>query len=191
MTSTAEVDVLRAAARSLARDSELEPALLGILQPLADRFGIASAAVFVVSSAGGALEIVAALGLGDRAALADAVRNPVHPVARTAKERAAGFDVRPMAAGGPALRSHLPLITGADGGGVVVGVLALAHDAPTNDDTRAFLANRLGSRSRRRRSVADGLRRSLKPSAGDDRRGGPPGDGGRVTEAVPQWGPPR
>jgi hypothetical protein len=94
--------------------------------------------VFAVSDRDGALEIVAAVGLGDPSALEAAVRNPVHPVSRTATERTAGFDVRPMAAGGPALRSHLPLIIG-DDQGAVVGVLALAHDVPTDGETRALL----------------------------------------------------
>ena len=46
------------------------------------------------------------------------------------------FDVLPMAPGGPKLRSHLPLIAG-DGG--AVGVLAVAHDSPLDEDQRAEL----------------------------------------------------
>ena len=85
------------------------------------------------------LEIAAAIGLGDPAALAAAVRDPAHPVTRTATERTAGFDVRPLAAGGPALRSHLPLIVGIGDQGVVVGVLAVAHDQPMDDEACATL----------------------------------------------------
>jgi GAF domain-containing protein len=136
MAGNPAFDVMRDAAQSLARDDALESTLLGMLQPLADRFGIGSAAVFA-REGDGDLRIVSAIGLGDPAALAAAVRNPAHPVARTATERAAAFDVRPMAAGGPALRSHLPLIVGGDDGRLV-GVLALAHDQPTDPDTRAL-----------------------------------------------------
>ena len=96
-----------------------------------------AAAVFALGPEGG-LDIVAAIGLGDPSALAAAVRNPAHPVTRTVSERAAAFDVRPMAAGGPALRSHLPLIVGGDGGSLV-GVLAVAHEEPTDKETRAIL----------------------------------------------------
>jgi GAF domain-containing protein len=140
MASTPAFDVLRAAARSLARRERLEPTLLGILQPLADRYAMASAAVFALDPDGG-LEILAAIGLGDPGALAAAVRNPAHPVTRTAADGVAGFDVRPMAAGGPALRSHVPLIVAGEGDatGRIQGVLALAHDQPTDNETRAVL----------------------------------------------------
>ena len=37
------------------------------------------------------------------------VRDPAHPIARTLVDGFATFDVKPMAPGGPALRSHLPL----------------------------------------------------------------------------------
>ena len=108
-----------------------------MLQPLADELGMGSAAVFALGPEG-TLDIVAAIGLRDPSALAAAVRNPAHPVTRTAGERAAAFDVRPMAAGGPALRSHLPLIVGAEPGSMV-GVLAVAHEEPTEGDTRSIL----------------------------------------------------
>lgn len=133
------IELLGDAAMALARDDGLEPTLLAILRPLADRLDVASAAVFRVADAGGRLEIVAAIGLGDPATLAAAVRNPAHPVTRSAVERAAGFDVRPVAAGGPALRSHLPLIVGTAARDRVVGVLALAHDRPTDAEARAVL----------------------------------------------------
>lgn len=83
-----DVDILRDSARTLARGDSLETTLLGMLRPLADRLGIASAAVFAVSDPDGGLEIAAAIGLGDPASLAAAVRNPDHPVTRTARERA-------------------------------------------------------------------------------------------------------
>ena len=42
----------------------------------------------------------------------------------------ATFDVLPTVPGGPALRSHLPLIVSREGREVVLGVLALAYDRP-------------------------------------------------------------
>lgn len=131
------VDILREGARALARGDALEPTLLAILGPLAERLGIASAAVFTVGGPAGALDIAASIGLGDPAALTAAVRNPAHPVTRTAVDGIAGFDVPPLAPGGPALRSHLPLIVG--GGGRLVGVLALAHDQSTDSEARIVL----------------------------------------------------
>lgn len=140
MPSSAALEILGAGARALARDDRPEPTLLAVLQPLADQLGIGSAAVFVTEGQTERLEIAASIGLGDPSALAVAVRNPAHPIARTLAERSAAFDVRPMTPGGPALRSHLPLIVGAGDGGVIVGVLALAHDRPTGPDERAILA---------------------------------------------------
>ena len=139
MPVRSDVDILRDGARALARGESLETTLLAILRPLADGLAIASAAVFAVTNPDGGLEIAAAIGLADPAALAAAVRNPNHPVTRAARERAAGFDVRPMAAGGPALRSHLPLVVGAGPGERVVGVLAVAHDQPTAGEAQAIL----------------------------------------------------
>ncbi len=55
---------------------------------------------------------------------------PSHPVARTAADGLAAFDVLPMAPGGPKLRSHVPLVARVDGGDRILGVLAVAHDAP-------------------------------------------------------------
>lgn len=140
MSGDPALDVLRDGARALARRDALEPTLLGMLQPLADRLDMASAAVFVASGAGPALEIAAAVGLGDPGALALAVRNPAHPVTRTVTERAAAFNVRPTAPGGPALRSHLPLVDGNGDAEVAVGVLALAHDRPIDPEMQLVLA---------------------------------------------------
>lgn len=132
------LEILAAGARELAGGQGLEPALKALLDPLPDRLGVASAAVFVISPDG--LVIAAAIGLADPATLAAAVRNPDHPVARTLVHRSAAFDVLPMAAGGPKLRSHLPLVLGTDGRQEVVGVLALAHDRPLDDRLRLFAA---------------------------------------------------
>jgi GAF domain-containing protein len=132
------LQILHAGTRALTRDDGLERTLLGMLHPLADQLGIASAAVFTSDGPGGGLEIAASIGLRDPAALASAVRNPAHPVARTAAEGAIAFDVRPLAPGGPALRSHLPLTVVEDGHELLLGVLALAHDQPLDGDGRAI-----------------------------------------------------
>lgn len=68
-----------------------------------------------------------------------AIRNPAHAVARTFASGETGFDVLPAAPGGPALRSHLPLVVERDGTAVVVGVLALAHDRPIEPQLRRVL----------------------------------------------------
>ncbi|MBI3748391.1 MAG: hypothetical protein HY262_06055 [Chloroflexi bacterium] len=47
------IEILGDAAMALARDDGLEPTLLAILRPLADRLDVASAAVFRVADAGG------------------------------------------------------------------------------------------------------------------------------------------
>src|ERR1051326_925312 len=74
---------------------------------------IESAAIFVRSAISGELELAAAAGVEgpplDR--LVAAVRNPDHPIARTAHKGKSDFDVIPMAPGGPALRSHVPFMS--------------------------------------------------------------------------------
>ncbi len=49
------------------------------------------------------------------------------------------FDVLPTGAGGPALRSHLPLVVTRGGRDSVLGVLALAHDEPIDPEMRPVL----------------------------------------------------
>ena len=49
------------------------------------------------------------------------------------------FDVLPTGAGGPALRSHLPLVVTRGGTDSVLGVLALAHDEPIDPEMRPIL----------------------------------------------------
>ena len=119
-------------ARVMARAGTRAALLDGLLQALADHLEIGSAAIFAMSSPGGVLEPVATVGLDEAAAvgLAAAVRNAAHPIARTAAGNASFFDVRPTAPGGPALRSHVPLVATRDGTPAVVGVLAVAHDVP-------------------------------------------------------------
>jgi len=65
------------------------------------------------------------------------VRDPNHPITRTVDDGTASFDVRPVAPGGPALRSHVPI--SAPGSNRVVGVVAVAHDAPLSEAARARL----------------------------------------------------
>lgn len=112
--------------------------VLAIVAGLSDA---ASAAVFVVGDGPEDLELAASYELPEPAAtaLAPAVRNPQHPIARTASTSVAGYDVRPTAPGGPALRTHLPLVSRRDGSSQVVGVLALSHEEPIPVHVRAVL----------------------------------------------------
>jgi hypothetical protein len=137
VTDSPALEILRTGARALASGGDLETALGPLLRVVADELDISSAAVFVAED--GRLAIAASIGVGDPAALAAAVRNPAHPVARAVGERVSAFDVRPMAPGGPALRSHLLLTVDRDGSPVVLGVLALAHEGPTDLERRSIL----------------------------------------------------
>jgi hypothetical protein len=104
--------------------------------------GVESAAIFVVNPSGG-LELGASAGVVGPALerLVEAVRNPGHPIARTMVDRVSSFDVVPTAPGGPALRSHLPLLIGAadPASRRAIGVVAVAHDRPLDAETRASL----------------------------------------------------
>jgi GAF domain-containing protein len=139
--SDASGEILIASARALAGVDGLRPSLQRLLEVLAGPLGIASAAIVTVAEPPGGLEIAASFGLGEaaEAGLAAAIRNPEHPIARTVSSAVATFDVRPMAPGGPALRSHLPLIVTRGGSDRVLGVLALAHDRPIDAVTRPLL----------------------------------------------------
>jgi uncharacterized damage-inducible protein DinB len=97
---------------------------------------IESAAVFVAVPPAGTLALVAAAGIQGPplAGLVAAVQNPEHPVARAVHDSGPSFDVEPMNPGGPALRSHLPLASGD-----TLGVLAVAHDKPLDENARAAL----------------------------------------------------
>ena len=104
--------------------------------------GVESAAIFV-AGASGALELGASIGVVGPALerLTEAVQNSDHPIARTMVDGVASFDVAPVAPGGPALRSHLPLPIGAADPERrrVIGVLAVAHDRPLDAEARASL----------------------------------------------------
>jgi len=121
--------LLNDGARALAHGNDLNSTLRAILVALCDALDVGSSAVFAADP-DGSLTLIASTGLGEQAtaALAGAVTNPAHPVARTAADPIAAFDVLPMAPGGPALRSHVPLVVTRDGREIVLGVLALAHD---------------------------------------------------------------
>ena len=94
--------------------------------------GKVDSAAIVVPRRDGSLEIVATIGLDDAstAGLAAAIGRPTHPIARTMHETEPTFDVLPTVAGGPALRSHLPLVVSRGDTAVTLGVLALAYERP-------------------------------------------------------------
>ncbi len=102
---------------------------------------IASAAIFVANPASATLELAAAAGIEGpaRDGLVAAVRNPAHPISRAMTDDGPTFDVTPMNPGGPALRSHLPLIRVTDDRREALGVLAVAHDHALDADARARL----------------------------------------------------
>src|SRR4051794_27869754 len=96
----------------------------------------ASAAIFMFDSSQ-SLRLVGAAGISgdplDR--LVSAVASPQHPITRTATDGETAFDVRPLAPGGPALRSHVAIVVPGSPGRVA-GVLALAHEEPLTEDER-------------------------------------------------------
>ena len=99
---------------------------------------IVSAVIFVLPANGPTLELAAASGVAGPAlaGLSEAIRNSSHPVARTVTEGYATFDVTPIAPGGPALRSHVPLIARREGNTTVLGVLAVAHERSLSESER-------------------------------------------------------
>jgi len=114
--------------------------------------GIESAAIFISGAASKDLVLGAADGVAGPALdrLVEAVRHPEHPIARTMADGIASFDAMPMAPGGPALRSHLPLLTGAQdpANRPIVGVLAVAHELPVDADVRTALVELTGEAAR-------------------------------------------
>jgi GAF domain-containing protein len=134
-------EILIEGARALAHVDGLDASLKVILDAAAESLGVASAAIVVENPSGSGLEIVAGFGMDERVAagLTEAMRRPEHPIARTFTASSATFDVAPTVPGGPALRSHLPLIVTGGGTENVVGVLALAHDQPIEPATRPIV----------------------------------------------------
>jgi len=130
MSESPPIDVLIQGAHDLARGCDLPEILNGLLSGTAVATGSASGAILTANGGTSELWIVASVGLGAEAAagLVAAVRNPAHAVARTYASAETAFDVLPANPGGPALRSHLPLVVARDGTEQVIGVLALAHE---------------------------------------------------------------
>jgi hypothetical protein len=112
-----------------------------IAQSAVELHGIQSAALFVLRPGSSVLELAAAAGIDGQALerLVDAVRNPQHPVSRTLADAVASYDVRPTAPGGPALRSHLPLLDPGADRLRATGVLAVAHEESLPTATRGTL----------------------------------------------------
>jgi hypothetical protein len=100
----------------------------------------------VIPAGAADLQLAAAAGISGPPleGLVDAVRDPRHPIARTVTEAKSSFDVRPIAPGGPALRSHLPLLALRGSERAVVGVLAVAHDQSLDSAARADLTELAG-----------------------------------------------
>jgi hypothetical protein len=132
-------EILMSGANAIAHADGVRPTLQALLD-LISSDGVASAAI-VIRGQDGALEIAASLGLDEAAAagLTTAIVRPGHPVARAMHETMPTFDVMPMNPGGPALRSHLPLVVTRGETDSVLGVLALAHDAPIDPEMRPIL----------------------------------------------------
>jgi hypothetical protein len=115
--------------------------------------GVVSMAVFIRPEGSSGLELAAAAGIEGEPLrrLVAAVADPAHPIARTLRDSAPAFDVVPTAPGGPALRSHLPIMVARDGRVTGVGVLAVAHDQVLDGRAREaleLLAGRLGDLAR-------------------------------------------
>jgi signal transduction protein with GAF and PtsI domain len=133
-------EILIACARALAQVDGLRPSLKILVDAIAKGCEAESAAIIVAGQDGG-LEIAATFGLDDAATagLAGAIRRPTHPIARTFNDPTPTFDVLPTVPGGPALRSHVPLVVSRGGRDTVLGVLALAHDHPLDPEMRPIL----------------------------------------------------
>jgi GAF domain-containing protein len=139
VTSEAAREILVRGARAIAHSNPGQ-GLDNLLAVIAEQVDVESA-VIVVVDAPERLSIVASTGLAEPAiaGLAEALRNPAHPIARTIGDSGPSFDVLPTAPGGPALRSHLPLAVTRGGSDTVLGVLALAHHRPLDAESRDLL----------------------------------------------------
>lgn len=141
MSDDAAREILVVGARALAHADATASVLRLILGSMAGGLDVESAAILVPDEDREHLEIAASVGLPEAAVarLASAVRNPGHPIARTFAAPVASFDVLPTAAGGPALRTHVPLVVTRGGMEIVLGVLALAHERPIDAERRTLL----------------------------------------------------
>ena len=141
MTTPDSREILVASAHALAHEDDLGSTLSTMLDAVAWAFRIGSAAIVARRPDGAGLEIIAAFGLDEKAAagLSAAIASPTHPIARTFAEPQPTYDVAPVNPGGPALRSHLPLIVTRGGTAKVLGVLALAHEDSIDTESRPVL----------------------------------------------------
>jgi GAF domain-containing protein len=138
--------ILVAVGRALAHTAGREASLEVLLGAITEQLDVDTAVIVASGNDGdggelGDLRIVAAVGLGEPAAtgLTEAMRNPQHPIRRTAASPTTTIDVTPTQPGGPALRSHIPLTVTRAGGTVVLGVLALAHQGPLGAASQPIL----------------------------------------------------
>ena len=140
MSDDAAREILVAGAQALAHADALDSVLRLLLGSIAAGLDVESAAILIPGE-GHELEIAASAGLPEAAVagLASAVRKPGHPVARTFASPVATFDVLPTAPGGPALRTHVPLVVTRGGEEIVLGVLALAHERTIHAARRPIL----------------------------------------------------
>jgi GAF domain-containing protein len=141
MSDAVPREILIRGARALAHADGLAPTLEALLAATAEELDVESAVIVTVDGPPGRLVIAASFGLADAATagLAEAIRNPGHPIARTVHEPAPAYDVLPTQPGGPALRSHLALSVTRDGTTTVLGVLALAHRQPIPAASRSLV----------------------------------------------------
>jgi hypothetical protein len=140
VSSEAAQEILVRGARAVAHSDSPGSGLEALLAVVGEQLDVESTVIVVVRRPD-ELGIVASTGLPDPAiaGLAEALRNPQHPIARTVADPVPAFDVLPTAPGGPALRSHLPIAVTRDGSDTVLGVLALAHHRPLDRGTRLML----------------------------------------------------
>jgi diguanylate cyclase (GGDEF)-like protein len=133
------LNVLGRAADALAHDGRIDRSLERLLAALTNAVGAQSAVIFGQDPDRPTVEPIASQGL-DQSTLdtltAGVTAQPDHPIRRAISDATAGFDVTPVQAGGPALRSHLPLVVTRDDVDLPLGVLAIAHDQPLDDGQR-------------------------------------------------------
>jgi diguanylate cyclase (GGDEF)-like protein len=136
------LEVLTRSAVALAHDGTIEPALEELLAAVTKAVGAGSGAIFAQDPDRPAIELIASVGF-DEASLAAFAKtvadNPDHAVRRTIADRVVTFDATPMAPGATGLRSHLPLVVTRDAVDLPLGVLAVAHDAPLDEESRRLL----------------------------------------------------
>jgi hypothetical protein len=141
LSSDAAREILVRGAHTLAHTDPRGSGLESLLRVIAEQLDVESAAIVVPDATADRLVIVASIGLGDPAiaGLTEALRDPDHPIARTLGDPVPTFDVLPTRPGGPALRSHIPLVVTRGGADKVLGVLALAHHRPIDDLSRQLI----------------------------------------------------